>query len=468
MIEGNLAVNNEKSIEYHKKYVAFAGAMAGLLFGLDCGVMGGALPFVANALQLNSTMQEWVVSAMMLGAAMGAAVTGKITAAIGRKRSLFFGALFFIIGSLGCALSPSVNLLIVCRIILGFSIGITSYVSPLYLAEMSQKESRGSLIAMYQLMCTFGILLAFVSDTYFSFNSSWRMMLGIVSLPAFVLLIAIIRLPESPRWLASKNDFVQAEQVLNSVRATRQEVEEELDEIKGALQIRQSGWNLFKVNKNVRRAVFLGMLLMLMQQFTGLNIIFYYAPTVFGLAGFNTSTDQMICTVLCGVVNLLATIVAMRFVDKVGRRIMLKIGFSIIAISMIILGICIYFISNEISFAWVPITAVVITLICIAGYAMSAAPIMWTLCSEIQPLKSREFGMACSTTTCWVMSMILGATFLTLVNGIGAAQTFWLYAGLNILFIFITILLIPETKGVSLEYIERNLMKGKKLRDIGD
>ena len=466
-MEGNLAVNTIESVKSHKRYVAFAGAMAGLLFGLDCGVMGGALPFVADDLKLGSNMQEWVVSGMMLGAAIGAIVTGKITSAIGRKKSLSLGALFFIIGSLGCAFSPDVSILIFCRIILGFSIGITSYVSPLYLAEMSQKESRGRLIAMYQLMCTFGILLAYASDTYFSFSSQWRMMLGIVSVPAFVLLAAVSRLPESPRWLASKNYFSQAEKVLSDMRDTPADVQNELAEIKEALQIKQAGWSLFKDNKNVRRVVFLGMLLMLMQQFTGLNIIFYYAPTVFGMAGFNTSAGQMICTVLCGAVNLLATIIAMQFVDKIGRRPILKIGFSIIAASMIILGICIYLISNNMNFSWVPLTSVIITLICIAGYAMSAAPVMWTLCSEIQPLKSREFGMACSTATCWITSMILGATFLTLVNSIGSAQTFWLYAVLNIIFIFVTIFLVPETKGVSLEHIEKNLMSGKALKHIG-
>lgn len=459
--------NNLQIVKKHQRYVAIAGAMAGLLFGLDCGVMGGALPFVASDLQLDSSTQEWVVSAMMFGAAIGAIATGKISVILGRKKSLFWGALLFSIGSLGCAFAPNVDILILCRAILGFSIGITSYTGPLYLAEMSEKKTRGRLIAMYQLMCTFGILLAFLSDTYFSFDGNWRMMLGIVSIPAFILIALIARLPESPRWLASKGSFSNAETILANLRETKEEVEEELKEIKGALTVKQAGWSLFKTNKNVRRVVFLGMLLMLMQQFTGINIIFYYAPTVFGLAGFTSSLDQMICTVLCGVVNLLATIIAMRFVDKLGRKIILNIGFSIISLSMIVLGICIYFITNGMNYAWIPFTAVAITLICITGFAMSAGPIMWTLCAEIQPLKSREFGIACSTATCWISSTILGATFLTLVNTLGAAETFWLYAVLNIIFIAITILLIPETKGVSLEYIEKNLMEGKPLKNIG-
>ncbi len=465
---GNINLSADIStVKTHKRYVAFAGAMAGLLFGLDCGVMGGALPFVASDMQLDSRLQEWVVSAMMFGAAIGAIATGKIASVFGRKKSLFWGALLFALGSLGCAFAPNVDVLIACRAILGFSIGITSYTGPLYLAEMSEKTTRGRLIAMYQLMCTFGILVAFLSDTYFSFDADWRTMLGIVSLPAFVLIALVMRLPESPRWLAAKGEFAKAESVLHSLRETKKEVENELLEIKGTLSVKQAGWSLFKSNKNVRRVVFLGMLLMLMQQFTGINIIFYYAPTVFKLAGFATSTEQMISTVLCGAVNLLATIIAMRFVDKWGRKIILKIGFAIIAVSMVIIGICMNMISNGADYSWIPFVTVIITLICITGFAMSAGPIMWTLCAEIQPLKSREFGIACSTATCWISSMILGATFLTLVNTLGAAETFWLYAVLNIVFIAITVLLIPETKGISLELIEKNLMEGKDLKHIG-
>lgn len=464
----NISTNiNLETVKSHKRYVTIAGAMAGLLFGLDCGVMGGALPFVASDLQLSSNLQEWVVSAMMLGAAIGAIATNKISTVLGRKKSIFWGALLFCVGSLGCAFSPNVEALILFRLVLGFSIGITSYTGPLYLAEMSEKKTRGRLIAMYQLMCTFGILLAFLSDTYFSFDGDWRTMLGIVSVPAFILIILVLRLPESPRWLASKGSFDEAEKILFNLRESTDEVKNEIAEIKGALQIKQAGWSLFKSNRNVRRVVFLGMFIMLMQQFTGMNIIFYYAPTVFGLAGYTSSLDQMIFTVLCGVVNLFATIIAMRFVDKWGRKFILKIGFSIIAVSMIVIGACMYCIVNELNYPWVPITAVMIIFICIIGYAMSAAPVCWTLCAEIQPLKSREFGIACSTATCWISSTILGATFLTLVNTLGAAGTFWLYAVLNIAFIVVTVLFIPETKGVSLETIEKNLMAGKSLKNIG-
>lgn len=458
---------DKQAVQSHKRYVAIAGAMAGLLFGLDCGVMGGALPFVAKDMQLSSNLQEWVVSAMMLGAAIGAIATNKIATTFGRKKSIFWGALLFCIGSLGCAFSQNVEMLIVSRLVLGFSIGITSYTGPLYLAEMSEKKTRGRLIAMYQLMCTFGILVAYLSDTYFSFDEDWRMMLGIVSIPAFILIALVMRLPESPRWLASKGNFTQAEKILYNLRETTNEVKTELHEIKGALQIKQAGWSLFKSNRNVRRVVFLGMFIMLMQQFTGMNIIFYYAPTVFGLAGYTSSLDQMIFTVLCGAFNLFATIIAMRFVDKWGRKFILKIGFSIVAISMIIIGLCMYCIVNELNYAWVPVVAVAIIFICIVGYAMSAAPVCWTLCAEIQPLKSREFGIACSTATCWISSTILGATFLTLVNTLGAAGTFWLYAVLNMIFIVVTINFIPETKGVSLENIEKNLMEGKALKHIG-
>ena len=434
---------------------------------MDIGVISGALPFITTHFELTSRLQEWVVSAMMLGAALGAVSTGWISFRLGRKTSLMTGAALFVIGALGCSLAPNVAILILSRVLLGFAVGIASYVAPLYLSEMSEKENRGKLISMYQMLVTIGILTAFISDTIFSYGGHWRMMLGVISVPAVLLMIAVFGLPDSPRWLASKGKFEKAKEILRMLNTTDAKADSELNEIHESLKVKQEGWGLFKENKNVRRAVYLGMLLQAMQQFTGMNVILYYAPQIFKHAGFANTEQQMIATVICGATNVLATLIAMKTVDKQGRKPVLKIGFAGIALGTFLLGVCLYMINAGFDALWISIFAILMTLFTIASFAMSAGPVVWILCSEIQPLKSRDFGVACSTTTNWIVNMIIGATFLTLINTFGIAATFWIYTGLNVLFIVLTIMLIPETKGISLENIERNLMEGKRLREIG-
>ena len=466
----NTNIGEEKKLKkakLMKMFIAFAAVMAGLLFGLDIGVISGALPFITTHFDLTHQLQEWVVSAMMLGAALGAVSTGWISFKLGRKASLTAGAALFIIGSLGSSLAPNVPILIIARVLLGFAVGIASYVAPLYLSEMSDKESRGKLISMYQMMVTIGILIAFISDTALSYGGHWRLMLGVISLPAILLMAAVFGLPDSPRWLASKGKFTKAKEILLVLNADESKAEEELSDINESLKVKQEGWGLFKANKNVRRAVYLGMLLQAMQQFTGINIILYYAPKIFSEAGFATTEQQMIATVICGATNVLATLIAMKTVDKQGRKPILKIGFGGIALGTFLLGVCLFMIDAGYTALWISIIAVIATLFTIASFAMSAGPVVWILCSEIQPLKSRDFGIACSTTMNWICNMIIGATFLTLLNNAGTAQTFWIYTGMNMLFIALTMLLVPETKGVSLEKIEKNLMEGKPLKDIG-
>ena len=449
-------------------FVCFLAALAGLLFGLDIGVIAGALPFIANEFQISAHTQEWVVSSMMFGAAVGAVGSGWLSFKLGRKKSLMIGAILFVAGSLFSAAAPNVEILLISRVLLGLAVGVASYTAPLYLSEIAPEKIRGSMISMYQLMITIGILGAYLSDTAFSYSGAWRWMLGVIIIPAVLLLIGVIFLPDSPRWFAAKRRFVDAERVLLRLRDTSAEAKRELDEIRESLKLKQGGWALFKVNRNVRRAVFLGMLLQAMQQFTGMNIIMYYAPRIFKMAGFTTTEQQMIATLVVGLTFMFATFIAVFTVDKAGRKPALKIGFSVMALGTLVLGYCLMQFDNGTAGSGLSWLSVGMTMMCIAGYAMSAAPVVWILCSEIQPLKCRDFGITCSTTTNWVSNMIIGATFLTLLDAIGAAGTFWLYTALNVAFIGVTFWLIPETKNVTLEHIERKLMSGEKLRNIGN
>lgn len=445
-------------------FVCFLAALAGLLFGLDIGVIAGALPFIAKDFNISNYQQGWVVSSMMFGATFGTIFSGWISTKVGRKKSLLTGAILFVVGSLLSAYSPNLESLIAARVLLGLAVGIASYTAPLYLSEIAPEKIRGSMISLYQLMITIGIFGAYLSDTAFSYSGSWRWMLGIITIPALLLLIGVLFLPNSPRWLAAKGNFCDAKKVLDRLRDTSEQAKRELDEIRESLKIKQSGWQLFKQNNNFRRAVFLGVLLQIMQQLTGINVIMYYAPKIFELAGFNNTIHQMWGTVIVGLINVLATFIAIGLVDSWGRRPTLKLGFLVMALGMGTLGTMLHFGINSKSEQYLSITML---LMFIVGFAMSAGPLIWVLCSEIQPLKGRDFGITISTTTNWIANMIVGATFLSMLNHLGNANTFWVYAGLNMFFVVLTLWLIPETKNISLERIERNLLSGKKLRDIG-
>lgn len=221
------------------QFVSIAAAVAGLLFGLDIGVIAGALPFITDHFTLSNRLQEWVVSSMMLGAAIGALFNGWLSFRLGRKYSLMAGAVLFVAGSIGSAFATNVEVLLLSRVLLGVAVGIASYTAPLYLSEMASENVRGKMISMYQLMVTLGIVLAFLSDTYFSYSGNWRAMLGVLALPAVVLIVLVIFLPNSPRWLAQKGRHVEAEEVLRMLRDTSEKAREELNEIRESLKLKQ-------------------------------------------------------------------------------------------------------------------------------------------------------------------------------------------------------------------------------------
>lgn len=444
--------------------VCFLAALAGLLFGLDMGVIAGALPFLAQEFQLNSHQQEIVVSIMMFGAALGAFGSGPMSSSMGRRKSLLLGAILFIIGSIGCAFAVNMEVLALARFVLGLAVGVASFTAPLYLSEIAAENIRGSMISLYQLMITIGILAAFISDTFLSSGGHWRWMLGIITFPALVLFFGVLTLPESPRWLAMKDKHQLAARVLMLLRNSDKEAIDELNQIRESVQIKQRGWQLFRNNSHFRRSTYLGVLLQFMQQFTGMTVIMYYAPKIFEIAGFASVREQMWGTVVAGLTNVLATLIAIALVDRWGRKPILKLGFSVMAVCMGILG---YLFSNGITNATEQYSAVIVLLIFISGFAMSAGPLIWVLCSEIQPLAGRDFGVTCSTMANWIANMIIGATFLTLIDSIGSPHTFWLYGVLNVVCIALTVLFVPETKNISLEHIERNLMNGTALRHIG-
>ncbi len=447
----------------HAAYVALLAALAGLMFGLDVGVISGAQQFIQREFAVSDRMLEHIVSSMMFGAAVGAACAGWLSGHFGRKRSLVFSAALFVAGSLACAVAWSPESLIAARIALGLAIGVAAFTAPLYLAEIAPEDKRGAMISTYQLMITIGIFVAFLSDLAFSYTESWRWMLGIIALPGALFLLGVLGLPESPRWLVLRGRSTDATTVLRKLRGDDAIATREVADIEAQLQTPQSGLRLFMENRNFRRSVGLGVLLQVVQQLTGINVVMYYAPRIFQDLGYATSA-QMWFTAIVGLTNVLATFIAIGFVDRWGRRPILYAGFVVMAVGLGVVGTLMH---AGMGTQAERLLAVAMLLVFVVGFAFSAGPLVWTLCSEIQPLKGRDFGIGVSTVTNWVGTFIVGATFLTLLNHFGHAQTFWLYAAFNAAFILFTWALVPETKGVTLEKIERNLMEGKPLRRIG-
>lgn len=449
----------------HIIFTCTIAALAGLLFGLDIGVISGALPFIAKDFGVPDHVQEWIVSSMMVGAAAGALFSGWLASAIGRKYALVVGAILFIVGSAYCAFAWDPIALITGRGILGLAVGIASFTAPIYLSEIAPPAMRGAMISVYQLMVTVGILGAFLSNTAFGPSGSWRWMLGIIAFPAIALLVGVLSLPRSPRWLMSCGREAEAREVLIRLRQCDQQADREMQEISDQLKLKQQGWGLFLNNANFRRAVGLGVILQVMQQFTGINVVMYYAPRIFDMAGYGSSHDQLWGTVIVGVINVVATFIAIGLVDRWGRKPILYTGFVVMACGM---GALATLLQMGINSPAQQIAAVTMLLIFIAGFAMSAGPLIWILCSEIQPIRGRDFGIAVSTFVNWMANAIAGATFLTLLNNIGQAPTFWIYAAMNAIFLVAVYRYVPETKAVSLELIERNLMAGRPLRALGE
>ncbi len=480
-------------------FVGFTAALAGLLFGLDVGVISGANEFIQKDFAIDDRAIENIVSSLLWGAVFGVLVSGFFSLSFGRRGTILMSALVFAIGSVLCALAPGPGFLIGARFFLGIAVGMASFVAPLYLSEIAPQSIRGALIAMYQLMITIGIVLAFLSDTFFStyadlkplatnlsesvsslaggrgqmvfeayFAMPWRWMLGIIAVPALLMFLGMLFLPESPRWLVLKKKGANALAVLRRLSSSNEEADRELGDIEASLQIEQKGGALFRKNPNFRRAVFLGVGLQVIQQFTGINVIMYYAPRILNEAGFNTTAEQMWGTVLVGTINVLATFIAIAFVDRLGRKPIMFAGFTVMGAGMISLGAFFHMglgaAGGSMTMSYFAIAALMVFIV---GFAMSAGPIIWIICAEIYPLAGRDFGITCSTVTNWVANAIVGMTFLTMLNGFGPGNTFLLYGALNVAFIIFFVLFVPETKGVSLESIEQKLLAGTPLKHIG-
>jgi SP family galactose:H+ symporter-like MFS transporter len=450
----------------HKPFVymvGFAAALTGLLFGLDTGVISGALPFIAKTFQLSVSQSERLATAVLIGAVLGTLFSGIISRRFGRHFAIWVSAFIFCVTAVLCALSVNLYMLIAMRVLLGMAIGLASFTAPLYLSEIAPKNIRGALIALFQFMITIGILVSYLTDTAFTPSGDWRWMFGVTFFPAFIMFLIVLILPKSPRWLMLQGRSAEARAVLSRVRR-HEEIDEEINDIETTLNKMHRFRDLFK-SSGFLKVLILGIALQMIQQFSGINTIIYYAPTIFKMAGFITPMAQMYATILVGTVNVLTTIIAVMYVDRWGRKPILYFGLITTSLSLLCLS---YLFHVGIHTETSQYLAVALVLTFIFGFAISLGPIAWIICAEIFPLQGRDAGVAVTTATNWISNAIVVATFLTLVADHGASSTFGLFGILGLISLVIVIRFIPETKGVSLEKIEANLLAGKACRHLGD
>lgn len=426
-------------------------ALGGFLFGYDTGVIGGALIYLKNDFDLDDFGQQFIVGILLVGALLGALAGGTIADRFGRRPTLMGAAAVFAVGGLLSGLAPNAEVLSVARFILGFTIGISSVCVPLYIAELAPKERRGGLVSMNQFMITVGIFASYLVGYAFSSIEGWRWMLGLAAVPAVVMFLGMAKGQESPRWLVTNGRPREAREVLLGSR-TPEEAEQEIYQI-SELAKEESRWTWADLKRpSLRPALILGIGVAATNQLSGVNAVIYYAPTIlkdiFGEGG------AILSTVGIGLVNMIVTFIALRQIDKLGRRPLLLGGTAAVLASLVALCVLYLLPSQE---GIVGGLIVVALCVYIAAFAASLGLGIWLVNSEVYPTPIRGKAASLGSATHWGLDMVIAFTVLTMIAHIGESGLFAVYGAFTLAGLFFLWKRMPETKGRSLEEIEQDL-----------
>jgi len=437
--------------------ITVVATFGGLLFGYDTGVINGALDPMIAYFRLTSFTEGLVTSILLLGAALGAAVGGRLSDRQGRRRNIILLAVVFLAGTLGCVLAPNLGVLVPARFVLGLAVGGASVTVPVYLAEVAPSERRGGLVTRNELMIVSGQFAAFVvnaviGNVWGEQQDVWRYMLAIAALPAIALFVGMLRMPESPRWLASKGRDEEALAVLRQVRSPER-AEAELAEVhllaEEEKEAHTGGWSDLGT-RWVRRVLFIAVGLAVFQQLTGINSIIYYGTQLLTDVGFSRN-GALIANTANGLFSLLGCLVGMRLMNRVDRRTMLLTGFTGTTAAHLLVGLSSLLLPDGVLRGYVILFFVVAFVFVMQG---TIGPLVWLMLAEIFPLKLRGFGLGVAVFLLWITNFLVGLAFPQLVAGVGISNTFFVFAALGVLALLFVRTFVPETRGRSLEQLE--------------
>ena len=461
--------NNNKQNTGYVVFLSVVAALGGFLFGYDAAVISGTIDQVSLQFHLDSLQQGWFVGCALVGSIFGVLIVGVLSDRFGRKRTMMMSAILFLASGIGCAISGSFDQLVIYRIMGGIGIGMVSIISPLYISEVAITQYRGRLVSLYQLAITIGFLGAYlvnykllqIAGSGISLGNGllskifvfevWRSMLGMESLAALIFFIIIFFIPESPRWLITRQDENKALFILSDIYNDKIEAKRQINEVKQQLASeKQSNWRLL-LHRPFLKALLIGMAIAILGQFMGVNAVLYYGPTIFKNSGLSNG-DSLFYQVLVGLVNALTTVLALVIIDKVGRKKLVYYGVSGMIVSLLLIGI--YFLKGE-QWAIPNVALLVFFLFYIFCCAISICAVIWVLLSEMYPTVVRGVAMSIAGFALWVGTFLIGQFTPWLLSNLTPAGTFFLFALMCIPYMLIIWKLVPETAGKSLEEIER-------------
>lgn len=451
-------------------FLSFVAAWGGFLFGYDEAVISGTISEVSTQFNLNDGMKGWFVSSALLGAIIGVLFGGALGDNIGRKKTMILSAVLFTVSMMGCAVSGTFIELVLFRIVGGMGIGLASIVCPLYISEISVPEHRGLLVSLYQLAVTIGVVAAYIiNDQLLDLAQSgqvfgeffhkifvgeyWRGMLGMGIIPSILFLVIVLCIPESPRWLITKDKINRAENIFSRIYCSKDEIKQQVAATLEVSKNSDAERSEFKLlfQPGIFKALIIGMSIAILGQFMGVNAVLYYGPEIFKDAGL-ASDDALFYQVIVGLANMLTTVVAMFIIDKIGRKKLIYYGVSGMIISLLLIAA--YFIwgkAMQISSIYL-LVFFVLYIVCCAG---SICAVVWVILSEMYPIKVRAVAMSIASFALWIGTFLIGQLTPWLLTNITPAGTFLLFAVCCVPYVLIMWKAVPETTGKSLEEIEK-------------
>lgn len=458
-------------------FLSFVAALGGFLFGYDTAVISGTVIQVSAQFNLTTIQSGWYVGSALVGSILGVSVAGALSDKLGRKITMMISAVLFLLSGLGCAVASNLDLLIISRIIGGIGIGVVSIVCPLYISEISITAYRGRMVSLYQLAITIGFLGAYLMNYYllnlsYNFESTyaliqkifhtevWRAMLGAEAIPAFLFMIIIFVIPESPRWLILRSREEEAKITLRNIYKNTEMIQFQINETKAMIQGEvKSEWKIL-LEPWIFRAVLIGAAIAILGQFMGVNAVLYYGPTIFENSGLS-SGDSLFYQSLIGLVNMLTTVLALFIIDKVGRKKLVYVGVTGMIITLMLIAF--FFLKGQ-ELGLPNEFLLLCFLLYIFFCAGSISAVIFVFLSEMYPARVRGLAMSIAGLSLWIGTFLIGQLTPWLLSSLTPAGTFWLFAAMCIPYMLIVWKLMPETAGMSLEDIERFWMKKKSSR----